>query len=910
MKTIKRSSIHTQVADRKSRRKEERKAKKQKVGNSHSKYETQANRLVIKEHSFDDLKDFRDKEPIELAKNKEKKKDPKEAKSMTIKSSKMAKDNALNYDAFDPNVSAAMRADDEEIDMLEKNLGITKGSKEKRKLNKEYAKLEGYGDDFGDFLDTLDDMLSNISGKGKSYNYNVDDLEYDSDESDPATARAKYLLRMETLNEGNVKCESDSEDDGEEIIPMKDPSDGRNEELDYEDDEVDDYHESTRSGERDSRDESDTDEEGSEYESENSDYGDDDLEKWSNNDLEFSETHTYRPVAGQDLYGNVIDHGVSNGEKLTKYIPPHMRNKSELQQSTVIVDDNDPSRQENLRTIQRLLNNSLNRLSDNMLESVSKSIASMYKSSEFSSRDINDKLMKNMNANCVAPHMIMSSLIPVYIACISAVYIQVPDSVKFGSFIIEKLVLDLMKELKKCRNASDTSMQLNDNMEKVRSSKEAPNLMLMLCYFYNYNVINCRLMYDLVRDLITSFTEMDIELLLLNLSHCGSQLRSDDPSALKDIVSMVQERSMKVIKSHTTNSETKHFNTPSSSRAQFMITAITDLKNNKRSHHDLALHEKTSNYRKILGRIKSQYSSTLTSDSLKIPLQDILDAEVKGRWWIVGGTWVGKQQAAEEQSNIQEKRSFKNETTTMSAKEQKLLKLAMKQRMNTDLRRSIFCIIMGSDDYEDAFEKLVRSEMLRGKSEREVVRVLVHCCGTEKSYNPYYFYLAKRICDYQNNCKFTFQLSYWDCFKQFLDMKSRKAANLAKLLAELLKEHVLNINVLKVIDISPNDMPESAVIFLSVLFSNIFDSFPDPNSVVDLFKRGEPNIKHVQKHSKQLDDDNLIENSGREVLKQNIQLFLIHYLQSSPKNVKNSTFRKNLKAAIKACEIDSLDYMM
>jgi nucleolar MIF4G domain-containing protein 1 len=39
---------------------------------------------------------------------------------------------------------------------------------------------------------------------------------------------------------------------------------------------------------------------------------------------------------------------------------------------------------------------------------------------------------------------------------------------------------------------------------------------------------------------------------------------------------------------------------------------------------------------------------------------------------------------------------------------QKLVQLAAAQRMNTDIRRAIFCIIMSAEDYVDAFEKLLR----------------------------------------------------------------------------------------------------------------------------------------------------------------------------------------------------------
>lgn len=38
----------------------------------------------------------------------------------------------------------------------------------------------------------------------------------------------------------------------------------------------------------------------------------------------------------------------------------------------------------------------------------------------------------------------------------------------------------------------------------------------------------------------------------------------------------------------------------------------------------------------------------------------------------------------------------------------KVLELARKQRMNTEVRTNIFCVVMTSEDYLDAFEKLLR----------------------------------------------------------------------------------------------------------------------------------------------------------------------------------------------------------
>lgn len=100
--------------------------------------------------------------------------------------------------------------------------------------------------------------------------------------------------------------------------------------------------------------------------------------------------------------------------------------------------------------------------------------------------------------------------------------------------------------------------------------------------------------------------------------------------------------------------------------------------------------------------------------------------------------------------------------------------------MNTEVRRNIFCVIMTSEDYLDAFEKLLRFVMnhfisgrietsssitagalflkhsicslcrmgLKDKQEREIVHVLMDCCLQEKTFNAYYAVLGEKFCSY------------------------------------------------------------------------------------------------------------------------------------------------------------------
>lgn len=82
----------------------------------------------------------------------------------------------------------------------------------------------------------------------------------------------------------------------------------------------------------------------------------------------------------------------------------------------------------------------------------------------------------------------------------------------------------------------------------------------------------------------------------------------------------------------------------------------------------------------------------------------LLDPDKKGQWWLSGDVVPLINNLEEVASTIEKE----------SVEAQKLLQLASAQRMNTDVRRAIFCIIVSGEDYIDAFEKLLRLN-LQGK---------------------------------------------------------------------------------------------------------------------------------------------------------------------------------------------------
>lgn len=82
----------------------------------------------------------------------------------------------------------------------------------------------------------------------------------------------------------------------------------------------------------------------------------------------------------------------------------------------------------------------------------------------------------------------------------------------------------------------------------------------------------------------------------------------------------------------------------------------------------------------------------------------LLDPDKKGQWWLSG-------EMSSDRDNIEE---IASKTDLEITETQKMLQLAAAQRMNTDARRAIFCIIMSGEDYIDTFEKLLRLD-LQGK---------------------------------------------------------------------------------------------------------------------------------------------------------------------------------------------------
>jgi hypothetical protein len=128
-------------------------------------------------------------------------------------------------------------------------------------------------------------------------------------------------------------------------------------------------------------------------------------------------------------------------------------------------------------------------------------------------------------------------------------------------------------------------------------------------------------------------------------------------------------------------------------------------------------------------RVRGSFSGVTIRDPeplrLNVGLQDLAEAHAKGKWWLVGHGWKGDQKKKEPKAS-----SSASAVVLDGKREEKLLALARKHKMNTDVRRALFCVIMGSADYLDAYIKIHKLGLTRKQ-----VKTAICVCVCNSSVN-------------------------------------------------------------------------------------------------------------------------------------------------------------------------------
>ena len=183
----------------------------------------------------------------------------------------------------------------------------------------------------------------------------------------------------------------------------------------------------------------------------------------------------------------------------------------------------------------------------------------------------------------------------------------------------------------------------------------------------------------------------------------------------------------------------------------------------------------------------------------------------------MGSAWTGRMEQEEE-----EELEILKQTSSKFSEE--LLCLAKKMRMNTDTRKVIFCAVMSSSDYMEAFEKLVKLDIKSPMKEREAALVLTLCCIKEPQINPFYPKVAAKLCRTDRKFRMSVQCSIWDRLSSIVEGKEKRQSclNLAHFTSILIKDGVLSLSCLKRVEFA--DMNKELTLFMKTLIKDLLET--------------------------------------------------------------------------------------
>ncbi|KAF9162174.1 suppressor of glycerol defect [Mortierella sp. AD010] len=642
--------------------------------------------------------------------------------------------------------------------------------------------------------------------------------------------------------DGNEDEDEDDMDSFDEELEGVDPEDLEDSELEDED-EYD-----MMMGSDGEEDMESFDEELEGVDSESEDYDENDDGDGDGGDSDDGGGNDEGSLEDMDSEGVSDENGEEEKEKLVakataaaqtgKYLPPHLRAAAaaaaaaaEEGGASALAKAIPRQNTEELLRLRRQLQGLLNKLSESNIESILLDVEAIYR--KYPRADVTETITDMILATISSKANLLDSFVILYATVVASLYRLI--GIEFAAHFIQTLVEQFDNHHTLASSTKSTEM----TDETLSAVKQCSNLIALVSELYNMQVIACVLVYEFIRWFMTELTEMNVELVVKIVKTSGYQLRQDDPTTLKTII-----QDFTVLSNQSKTKEGS--STPVSSRTRFLLETLTALKANRmkgpsaNSTTSGTITESTTRMKKFLSGL-SKKRTTFPSEPMRVGLTDIRQVKTKGKWWLVGSSWKNNM--------VGEESSRKNYSTStaddMLEAEDELLKLARKNRMNTDVRRSIFVVLMSSEDYIDAFERLIKLN-LKEVQQREIIRVLLHCAGNEMVHNPYYTLVGQRLCQHDHSFKITFQYSLWDLLREMgatdvggmekvkdgqviglddgIDGSGKKVAlrrivNLSKMYAFLIHSQDLSLVMLKTVTFT--SLPEQPTLFFQLLMTNI-----------------------------------------------------------------------------------------
>lgn len=440
------------------------------------------------------------------------------------------------------------------------------------------------------------------------------------------------------------------------------------------------------------------------------------------------------------------------------YVPPRARGQTGPADAGAVTVQLDTAAVEKMR---KSFMGALNRLAEQTLSAITNTVSTVFLQNSVSeaSTVFSEQLLVLVGVDQPVQH----SLLTVYAALVSALYSRL--GINFAASLVQTLV------------------------ERIDSSRGAEqNLLTLFMEMYSLRVISAKLPYDMVLSFLDKLDEESIERILVILRTGGTQLRAEDPAALKNVILSLQQKV----------SASKEM----SPRMRYLVDATVALKNNRQKSVSETILD-------LRARLRKQIR--LDKEPLQVGLQDILSSKTRGKWWLVGASWRGN-----EANTDADAAPLEVDGDDIGAPN--WLELAKKQRLNTDVRRAVFVALMGAEDYLEACIRIDKLG-LKNRQERDIPHVVLHCLAQEQSYNPYYALVAIKQCAKHSTMK-TFQFRLWDYLATNPAGNPQLAMHYGRFYAHLVHAGVMRLDILKTVDFLGSS--EDTRVFLEVFFVYLY----------------------------------------------------------------------------------------
>ena len=340
---------------------------------------------------------------------------------------------------------------------------------------------------------------------------------------------------------------------------------------------------------------------------------------------------------------------------------------------------------------------------------------------------------------------------------------------------------------------------MKETHEDQNIKSKIKNILNCLLHFFLFKSMTAQLLIDLIFKLMNSFTETDIEILIFILHNIGLQLRKEDPTKIMQIIDMAQSKK----NSYAVELKLKNMEADGKSKKiNFLTMELQDIKNNK---GNVTLQVRSIEHLQTWLKRDSQLSSELNVKPIDVT-EKLINSNAK--WW-----------HEDKQTNTLNPSNSKDYGVTPESADF-YVELAKQQKMTTDVKKAVFQAIVSSEDFLQAFENCERLN-LKKEQQREVIKVLMHCCLQEKKlYNPFYGLLAQRLIkENPQSYKYSYKYTLWDYLKSIENLDIKQLNNLAKLTGHLLLSMSIPLHFLKVVDFEDDDAVEGKTgLFLHLVF--------------------------------------------------------------------------------------------